>query len=451
MLEHVKSLWARSKVFRVILILALIYVGFRIIAQGVLLTGLIPLTAIQGDKEYLWRDLDVYLEAGEHFRQQQNLYFTETSALYPYPYAPSFALAFVPFTWLSDINAARLHTLLHLLAYGFLYFRWKRIFTWLDLEKADEIMAWTLPVWLMFAAFWNDLNALNIGVFMATLGTLFIEAVLKENLVTALLWLSVILQIKPHWSFAAAVPLLLGRWRFFVKLVVGAIVAYAVIMGGVMLIGGPAYGWHQHVDYVRRLLAYRGDFPWRTPADAPFLGFNHSIMQTMYFFFGVSERTKRWTQVLKALLLLPLAVTGLRYLVPAIRGLDRSSRPKIGLAWAFVLYLGAFLWLDVVWELSLGIAAFSYLMIAVTNKWTRITVSSVWLAYALGEFLEILSLLFLGYSALSPTSYVITNPNVYIPTIMFALLLFYGFLLHHLWKNVSEWSATYKQLRFEHS
>jgi hypothetical protein len=438
MLEHVKSLWSRSKIFRIILILALIYVGFRIIAQGVLLTGLIPLTALQGDKEYLWRDLDVYLEAGKHFRHQQNLYFTETSALYPYPYAPSFALAFVPFTWLSDINAARLHTLLHLLAYAFLYFRWKKIFNWLDLERTDQIMAWTLPVWLMFAAFWNDLNALNIGVFMATLGTLFIEAVLKENLAAAVLWLSVILQIKPHWSFAAAVPLLLGRWRFFVKLIVGAILAYAATMGAVMLIGGPAYGWHQHVDYVRRLLAYRGDFPWRTPADAPFLGFNHSIMQTMYFFFGVSQRMKRLTQIIKAILLLPLAVTGLRYLVPEIRERDTSSRAKTGLTWAFALYLGAFLWLDVVWELSLGIAVFSYLMIVTTNKWSRMAAVSVWLIYALGEFWQILSLAVLGRRALSSNAYVVTNPNVYVPTIIITLLVFYSILIRKLWSKYQQ-------------
>jgi hypothetical protein len=130
--------------------------------------------------------------------------------------------------------------------------------------------------------------------------------------------------------------------------------------------------------------------------------------------------------------LLPLAVTGLRYLVPAIRGLDRSSRPKIGLAWAFVLYLGAFLWLDVVWELSLGIAVFSYLMIAVTNKWTRITVLGIWLIYALNEVWQVASLAMLGRKALSPSAYVITNPNVYVPTIMISLLIFYSVLIHRL-------------------
>lgn len=436
-MQHVKSLWSRSNVFRTILIVVLIYTGLRLSAQIVLLSGLISLTDIQEDKEYVWRDLDVYLEAGEHFWHRQNLYFTETSALYPYPYAPSFAMAFVPFTWLSDINAARLHTMLHILAYVFLYFRWKHIFSWLDLENADDMMAWVLPVWMVFAAFWNDLNALNIGVFMATLGTLFIEAILKEDLATALLWLSVILQIKPHWSFGAAVPLLLGKWRFFVKLIIGAIVAYAMIIGVVMLIGGPAYGWGQHVDYVRRLLAYRGDFPWRTPADAPFLGFNHSIMQTMYFFFGVVQRTKRWAQILKVILLLPLAVTGFRYLKPVIRGRDTSPQAKTGLAWALVLYLGAFLWLDVVWELSLGIAVFSYLMITLKSRRGRVLVLSVWLIYALNEVWQLLSLAILGRKVLAPSAYIITNPNVYVPTIMIALLIFYSLLIHRLWNKIA--------------
>jgi hypothetical protein len=205
-----------------------------------------------------------------------------------------------------------------------------------------------------------------------------------------------------------------------------------------MLIAGPLYGLQQHIDYIRRLLAYRGDFPWRTPADAPFLGFNHSLMQTIYFFLGISSGTTRLANILKLALLLPLTGMSLRFLLNSIDGKTPSRFATVGLDLALALYLGVFLWLDVVWELSLGIVVFSYLLITLDHQRSRILVLFVWLLYALNEFWQLLGLVALGRDALSPSAYVVTNPNVYVPTIMIALLLFYSLLLWRLWQMVAQ-------------
>jgi hypothetical protein len=77
-------------------------------------------------------------------------------------------------------------------------------------------------------------------------------------------------------------------------------------------------------------------------------------------------------------------------------------------------------------------------MIVTTNKWSRMAAVSVWLIYALGEFWQILSLAVLGRRALSSNAYVVTNPNVYVPTIIITLLVFYSILIRKLWSKYQQ-------------
>ncbi len=44
--------------------------------------------------------------------------------------------------------------------------------------------------------------------------------------------------------------------------------------------------------------------------------------------------------------------------------------PIVSLDLAFALYLGAFIWLDVVWKLSLGIALFTYVRVTAQHRGT---------------------------------------------------------------------------------
>jgi hypothetical protein len=422
--EYLPEVWSRSKTFRIILVIASIYALLRLIVHFFYLTQFFP------------DDLRVYLEAANNLLLRQELYPQGTlTRADSFQYAPSFALAFVPFLWLPRGLVALIQTLLHLGAYGLLYVGWSRIFRRLGLDRANEMLAWTLPVWLVFSQFWGDLGFLNVYIFMALLATWLIDAVLNEHLGWSLLWLSIILQIKPMWAFAVVVPLLLGRYRFFLKLIALAAVVYVAIAGVVILATGPTYGWQQHVDYVRHLASMQGgNFPWRTP-DKGFLGYNHSITQIAVYWLGVTPFALRLASGIKVLLLAPLAWVSLRRLLQPI-GRAGVDAPQQGLDLAFAFYLGTFIWLDVVWEVTLGIAVFTYLLATLDShqQVARIVVWGVFLLYALVDFFQLIGVAILGMDAILPGALFVTDPSIYIPLVMIVILTFYALLVKRLWR-----------------
>ncbi len=434
-MNNLRQAWSQSRVYRVILVSVVIYTVLRLLIQGVFLVG--ALLPDQGEEfeaeQFVPVDLQIYLNAAEHLKSHEDLYLKGSLERLEdhYPYAPSFALAFVPFTWVSPGVTALIHTVLHIIAYALLYVWWTKIFRRLGLEKADRMMIWLLPLWLLFSQFWSDLGYLNIYIIMALFGTFFIDAILQEDLLKSVVWLSVILQIKPHWAFAAAVPLLLGRYRFFWKLISRTLLVYIVVVSVTILVMGPAYGWQQHVDYVQFLARLRRDFPWRGPEER-FLGYNHSITQFVAYLLGPSPNTLRLATLVKVLLLVPLATVALCYLRRP-SGKAGYEVPRLGLDLAFVLYLGAFIWLDMVWELSLGIAVFTYLLATLRRRWTRWLAGGVFLTYALLDFWRVFNFVAFGPNVVVPGPYVLTDPSIYVPLTMILILTFYALLIRRLW------------------
>ncbi|MEJ5309445.1 MAG: glycosyltransferase 87 family protein [Anaerolineae bacterium] len=441
--SEIKHLWQRSKTYRIVLTATVVYVVLRLVVQGVVLAVMLfPEAGILGgvpawvdvEGPVVPADLQIYLNAAKHLSARQDLYLKGSLERLEdhYPYAPSFALAFVPFLWLSPVGVSVVHTFLHIIAYGIMYVRWGRIFNRLGLDSAVKMLTWSLPVWLLFSSFWTDLGYLNIYIIMALFATLLIEAILTEHLGWSLLWLSVILQIKPHWTFAAAVPLLLGRRRFFFKLLALTVLVYIAVTGMTVLIVGPAYGWSQYRDYVAFLGRLSRDFPWRGP-EKPFLGYNHSIKQTIVYWFGVTQETLRMATVVKILLLIPLGVTCLRHILrPVNRRGDEI--PQLGLDFAFALYLGAFIWLDMVWELSLGIALYPYLLGTTQSRFARTWAHIAFLPYALLDPWRVGSLVFGGMDVILPGPYVATDPAIYFPLILMTILMLYALLVMRLWR-----------------
>jgi hypothetical protein len=379
-------------------------------------------------------DLRIYLDAASRLLSGQNLYLQEdVIRMEFYQYAPSFALIFTSFLWLPRGAAAIIHTLLHIVAYVLLYFGWARIFRQLDLKQPVKILAWTLPVWLVFSAFWGDLGYLNIYIFMALLSTLLIEAILSRKFVWSLVWLSIILQTKPQWAFAAAVPLMLGQHRFFLNLMASAVVAYIAIAGVTTLVVGPAYGWQQHVDYFQLLQRIQsGNYPWRGP-DTPFLGYNHSIKQVAVYLLGETTRVLQVATGIKLLLLAPLVVLGVRQNLQFTEQ-NNTSPSLFSLDLAFALYLAAFIWLDVIWELSLGIAVFTYLLATLERRSEKALVWTVFLPYALVDFWQLVSFAVFGMDVVAPGLYILTDPSIYIPMVMIVIVVFYFLLVKRLWQ-----------------
>ncbi|MCJ7737814.1 MAG: hypothetical protein MUQ10_10970, partial [Anaerolineae bacterium] len=221
MSEHLRRRWAAYRGFRIILSIAVVYSVLRLAAHAVYLTTLLAPAKLPGwvgaAEPMVPVDLQTYLDAATNFVQRQPLYPAGTIDQLEglYQYSPAFALAFIPFLGFSPACVAIIHTAIHILAYASMFILWNRIFLRLGLWRAKDMMIRTLPVWLVFSAFWSDLGYLNLYVIMALLATLLIDAILQERLVLSVLCVTVIIAIKPMWAFAAAVPLFTGRRKFF--------------------------------------------------------------------------------------------------------------------------------------------------------------------------------------------------------------------------------------------
>ena len=163
------------------------------------------------------------------------------------------------------------------------------------------------------------------------------------------------------------------------------------------------------------------------------MGYNHSVLQIIYYLFGVSPVTMNLATIIKTLLLLPLGWIGIRHMLRPVnqRGVDV---PRLALDLGFALYLGAFIWLDMVWELSLGIAIYTYLVGTLENKKQIVFLSCLFLPYALVDIWRLVSYLAFGDAILYDGAYVLTDPLIYLPWIMMVLLAFYGTILARLWR-----------------
>jgi len=428
--KYIREYWAESKTYRVLLILAIIYVVLRLAIQIFLFAdALSPEAVAQGVQ--VSADLQQsYIASAQHFQARQDLYMKGSLEHVEahYLYSPAFAFFFSPILLLPLQILLPLMLFIHIMAYTLLYIWWSRIFEQNNLINVARQWAQLLPVYHVFSVFWDDLAYMNTYIIVALFATFLIEAVLQEKLGWAAFWLgAVILPIKPHWAFALALPLLLGRYRFFFKLLVGAAFAYLIVAGITILAGGFEYGIRQYQDYFGFLARLTRDYPWWGP-DKPFLGYNHSIMQIVLYFLGVSTANMRLATIIKLILLIPLGWVSLKFLRNPSKKAG-SEIPETALALVFVFYLGAFIWLDMVWELSFGVVIFAYLLATSEQKWTRVFLWVLFGPYALLDIWRLVSYIAFGDSILYQGAYVLTDPLIYIPWIMIVLLVFYAMLL----------------------
>lgn len=438
-MKSIRECWSASKAYRIVLIAAIVYAVLRFAIQVFLFSdALQPQAIAQGAQ--VSADLQLsYIPAAQHFKAGEDMYLQGSLEIleHHFPYSPAFAFFFMPVLLLPLNVLVPLLVILHIGTYILLYIWWDRIFEKNQLHTAALTWAKMLPLFLVFSAFWDDLAYMNIYLIVALFATFLIDAIMQEKLGWAIFWLGVvILPIKPHWAFALALPLLLGRYKFFFKLLLGSILAYAAVAGITILAGGLDYGLRQYQDYFGFLARLSRDFPWRGP-EQPFLGYNHSIMQIVLYYLGVSPATMRIATILKLLLLAPLGVVGLKFLLRPLRKAGHEV-PNVALSFAFALYLGAFIWLDMVWELSLGLVIFAYLLATTYEKRTKTFLWILFAPYALLDVWRLVSYIALGDNILYEGAYILTDPLIYIPWIMMVLLAFYAVLLHRLYRYSPE-------------
>ena len=434
-MKYVREYWAASRMYRVVLVLAVIYAVLRLALQLFLFSDAMRPEAVAEGVQVSADLQQSYIASAHHFRAGEDLYLKGSLEHVEahYLYSPAFAFFFGPILLLPLQILLPLMTVIHLAAYGLLYIWWARIFEQNRLLDIARQWARLLPLYLVFSVFWDDLSYMNTYILIALFATLLIDAILQEHLGWASFWLgAVILPIKPHWAFALVLPLLLGRYRFFIRLLAGAGLAYLIVAGMTILAGGAEYGIRQYQDYLGFLSRLTRDYPWWGP-DKPFLGYNHSVLQIILYLLGVSASNMRLATIFKLVLLIPLGWIGVKFLRNPINRMG-GEVPETALALVFAFYLAAFIWLDMVGELSLGMVIFAYLLATIEQKGTRILLWVLFGPYALLDIWRLVSYLALGEDVLYEGAYVLTDPLIYLPWIMIILLVFYALLLRKLHK-----------------
>ncbi|HSL44459.1 MAG TPA: hypothetical protein VK897_13565 [Anaerolineales bacterium] len=432
-MKYIREHWSQSKAFRVLLVLAIIYAVLRLLIQVFLFSDALRPEAVAEGVQVSADLQQSYIASAQHFQAREDLYMKGSLEHVEahYLYSPAFAFFFSPILLLPLYILLPLMLIIHVGVYALLYVWWSKIFEQNNLTNIARQWASLLPLYLVFSAFWDDLSYMNTYIIVALFATFLIDAILKGKLGWAAFWLgALILPIKPHWAFALALPLLLGRYRFFFKLLGGAVLAYVIVAAVTIVAGGYEYGLRQYQDYFGFLARLTRDYPWWGP-ERPFLGYNHSIMQIVLYVFGVSTANMRLATIVKLILLLPLGWITLKFLRNPIK-LAGKDVPETALALVFALYLGAFIWLDMVWELSLGIVIFAYLLATSTQKWFRGGLWTLFGVYALLDIWRLVSYMALGDDVLYQGAYVLSDPLIYLPWIIMVLLAFYAILLVRL-------------------
>jgi hypothetical protein len=87
--------------------------------------------------------------------------------------------------------------------------------------------------------------------------------------------------------------------------------------------------------------------------------------------------------------------------------------------------------LDIVWEISLGIAIFTYFLAEVTNKPQKIIIMGVFLPYAVQDAWRLVA--YIAGAPMINNAYLSWDYSLFIPTTMIVILTFYSMLVARLW------------------
>lgn len=405
---------------KVLMVIAILYALVRVPVHLATLAGIIP----TGSADWAGQDLALNLEAARRLAARQDLYWVGPLPTPDvYHYSPLYAAACHPASRLPFPVVAVAHSLLTLASGVALYLLWRQLFKRWQMARPLAMLEALLPLWLIYGAFYGDLSFLNVYTILCLLASLLIYAVVEERLPLAVAVAWVILQVKPHWAFALGVPLLIGRWRFALRLWAWTLAAYLGTALAWMLLAGWDYGLAQYRDYASFLLGMTDNFFWA--GAEPSLGYNHSLLQIAYHSFGVSPAVRVVVTVVKVILELPLIVLGVRSMVrrwnaPAV---DRAA----GVEMAWLLYLAAFLWLDVIWEITLGIVVFTWLAAELPVRREYHVATWLFVLYALQDVWMVAMYAAVGDRLME--GYFWLDPATHIPVVMLALLgLVGGFL-----------------------
>jgi hypothetical protein len=416
--------WRGNRVFRWLMSAAMVWFVLRLVVH----LGLLYTSQLSSDGISLIPiDMQLYVDGARALLARQPLYQLPPTRIEIYQYPPVFAWAFAPWLALPDAVLVGVQTALRLAAYAFLIGIWGRIFSRLGWGGA---WARSLPLWLICTDFWSDLAFGNLYMVIGLLATLAFEAIQQRRLGWAILWLTCIVQIKPHWAFVILLPFLFGEWRWGWKLVIGVGLACTAVIGVMCLSVGVAYGWQQHLDFLQLLSQLSPTFPWRHWGTSPFFGYNHALAQVVLWFLADVTGGLRIAAVIK-LVFLVITILMLALGQAWRERWQGRLQMRHGVLAFFLCYIAIFFVADQFWELSLALPLYIFLT-ASTGRGRRLA-QVVFLPFFFLDIWRLVSAgiaMSVGVEATTNDGYILTDPLIYFPFLLVILLTGWGLLLY---------------------
>ena len=436
------SIMPRSKAFRILVILLAVYFIAREAAQLGVHAGLIDLGLPEGvDVTWVGGDLFIHVSAAQRLVAGQDLYYSGIPPKFEvYNYTPLYALLLSGVRFLSFQQHASLHGVLVLAAYAGLFATWRHCFPRLGAPRAGQMLLLSLPAWLLYTAYWGDALLLNLYVMLALAVSWLFLFIWEEKVWPAAGLLVLILQVKPQWAFALLLPLLLGRQRFFWQLLGLVVAGYLLTLAATLLVIGPQYGLAQYAAYWEMLTTHHLEVPWHGLGEA--IGYDHSIAQVYFSLFGYRPEAWPLVRVIKLALLAPLGAFCAWRTLRTLRSPQAPVDGRYALECFFSLYCAAFLWLDLVWEATLSIVIFAYLVSSLARpaRWLAIipfgwyTLSDLWQTVGIA-----LASVWMGADSIAAHGPPLwADPSYHLPVILLVFLTFYGLLTSRLLRRVGE-------------
>jgi hypothetical protein len=448
--HHTAPINTMPAVLRVIVIVLAVYFAARQVAQVGVHAGWIDLGLPQ-DVAVTWvgGDLFINISAAGRLTAGEDLYYSGVPPKFEvYNYTPFYAFFLSRLRFLTFPQHAALHAVLTLAAYAGLFFTWRWMFPRLGLPQAVPLLYLALPAWLVYTAYWGDALLLNLYVILALATSWLFYCLWRERLWPAAIILVLVLQVKPQWAFALALPLLLGRFRFLARLTVLVAAGYLLLIAVTIALLGPDYGLSQYAAYYEMLRTHHLEIPWHGPGE--FLGYDHSIAQVYFYLFGYRPEAWPIVRAIKLAVLAPLGIFTALRLLKMVKPSSAQIHPPseeggYALECFFALYCAAFVWLDLVWEATLSIVIFTYL-VAVSGRKARWLAALPFGLYVISDLWQITGIALASVvvdeatlTTLGPPLW--ADPSFHLPLILFVFLTFYGLLVSRLLRRILIFSS----------
>ena len=273
---------------------------------------------------------------------------------------------------------------------------------------------WILPFWFAFSPFVYDAVTLNVNTYMALLASLYLWFLLKDDRsaklgAIAMLFLAV--TIKPQWGFFVFLPLVHGKWKDFLQMLVGIAILFLALFGIGSFFTNFGYVLNQHILYVKYLSTFAQRFTYWNLPPGPYQ-YNNSIYQVIIYLMGNIKTGILTAKLVQLAFFILLGIVFAMTVLTKKTEENTEERDTNTIRWFFIFYCATLLYPPLNFDFSLGIPMFLFL--ASQGRLQKILVGIPLLIIAFQDIISII------VSAFGITSWF---PFIYTDTIIALIFL----------------------------